>query len=223
MNPNTIHIIKIIIFSLSILPFILEGFAFLNILRYRKYASNISKTANDVFRAIKLRYTNSAKLDISIRSTKSFVERSLLGKGGSINYIFILDRITLFILSINLTAATIFALTGHTHFTYIISIMSLCFYVFRQGCSIDTHIQFISSMVVEYLENTIYHKIKPTKERSPLKIISNKKVETLEDLNNNLLTPSLNTKENESSSLGSDATPAATNHIIESILQEFLS
>ena len=100
MNPETIHNIKIIIFSLSILPFILEIFAFVNILRYRKYASNISKTSNDFFRAIKLRYTNSAKLDISIRSTKSFVERSLLGKGGSINYIFILDRITLFLLSI---------------------------------------------------------------------------------------------------------------------------
>ena len=221
MNPETIHNIKIIIFSLSILPFILEIFAFVNILRYRKYASNISKTTNDFFRAIKLRYTNSAKLDISIRSTKSFVERSLLGKGGSINYIFILDRITLFLLSINLTAATIFALTGHTHFTYIISIMSLCFYVFRQGCSIDTHIQFISSMVVEYLENTIYHKIKPTKERSTVKImpLSNNPMIQTKDVSST--TPDINKK--EICDIISDATPAATNHIIESILQEFLS
>ena len=223
MNPETIYIIKIIIFSLCILPFILEIFAFINILRYRKYASNINKTTNDFFRAIKLRYTNSAKLDISIRSTKSFVERSLLGKDGSIRYIFLLDRITLFLISINLTAATIFALTNHTHFTYIISIMSLCFYVFRQGCSIDTHIQLISSMVVEHLENTLYHKIKPAKERSPLKIIPDKNAKTCEISTTNLGAPSPTTKENDSYSPDSTVTPAVTNHIIESILQEFLS
>lgn len=221
MNPETIHNMKIIIFSLSILPFILEIFAFINILRYRKYASNINKTTNDFFRAIKLRYTNSAKLDISIRSTKSFVERSLLGKGGTINYIFILDRITLFLVSINLIATTTFAFMGHTRFSYIVFILSICFYLFRQGCSIDTHIQFISSMIVEYLENTLYHRTKPSKERTSANIvpISIKSEKSIDNTSTNSPTP----KDKASCGLNDEATPAATNHIIESILQEFLS
>ena len=68
------------IFFLAILPFLLEVFALTNILRYRKYATNISKNTNDFFRAIKLRYTNSAKLDINIRSSRSFIEKALLVK-----------------------------------------------------------------------------------------------------------------------------------------------
>lgn len=221
MNPETIHNIKIIVFSLSILPFLLEIFAFINILRYRRFATNIGKNTNDFFRSIKLRYTNSAKLDISIRSTKTFVEKSLLGKDGSLSYIFILDKIALFLVSINLIATTIFAGTGHIHFTYIISIMSLCFFVFRQGCSLDTHIRFIESMIIEHLENTIYHKIKPSKDRSALKIMplsDSKKIQTKEALGQ---VSSINAKDEHN--LDTSATPAATNHIIESILQEFLN
>ena len=225
MNPEKIYIIKIIIFSLSILPFLLELFAFINVLRYRTFASNISKNTNDFFRAIKLRYTNSAKLDISIRSTKSFVEKSLLGKEGIIKYIFILDRITLFLVSINLIAVTIFAVIGETHFSYIIFILSLCFYIFKQGCSIDAHIQFIASMIVEHLENTLYHKTKPSKERAALKLMPITDNEPKQSLNNPESLPNITpfTKETNEYYTRSDATPAATNHIIESILQEFLS
>ena len=225
MNPDKIYIIKIIIFSLSILPFLLELFAFINILRYRTFASNISKNTNDFFRSIKLRYTNSAKLDISIRSTKSFVEKSLLGKGGAIKYIFILDRITLFLVSTNLVAITIFAIIGETHFSYIIFILSLCFYLFRQGCSIDTHMQFISSMIVEHLENTLYHKTKPPKERASLKLMPISDNTQKENLNSSEASPNNtpSTKEKFEHPINSQTTPAATNHIIESILQEFLS
>lgn len=225
MNNSTIYLIKATIFYLAVFPFILELFAFICILRFRKFATNINKTTNDFFRSIKLRYTNSAKLDITIRSTRTFVDRSLLGKGGAINYIYILDRITLFFVSINLTSGVIFLIAGHTYFSYIIAIMSFCFYIFRQGCSIDTHIQFISSMIVEHLENTLYHKTKPQKERASFNImpISNKATEP-SDINNKLQSnnPS-GSKQDTTSSVNSDATPAATNHIIESILHEFLS
>ena len=225
MYPEKIYIIKVIIFSLSILPFLLELFAFINVLRYRTFASNISKNANDFFRSIKLRYTNSAKLDISIRSTKSFVEKSLLGKEGVIKYIFILDRITLFLVSINLIAVTIFAVMGEAHFSYIIFILSLCFYIFKQGCSIDAHIQFIASMIVEHLENTLYHKTKPSKERAALKLMPITDNEPKQSLNNSESLPNNapSTKKTNEYYTHSDATPAATNHIIESILQEFLS
>lgn len=165
VTDSTIYIIKVTIFFLAILPFLLEVFALVNILRYRKYATNISKNTNDFFRAIKLRYTNSAKLDINIRSSRSFIEKALLGKGGAIKYIFIIDKICLYIVSINLGATTIYAINGHTHFTYIITVMSLCFYLFRQGCAFEGHYQLIISMVEDYLDNTLFHRVKPTKER----------------------------------------------------------
>ena len=225
MYPEKIYIIKVIIFSLSILPFLLELFAFINVLRYRTFASNISKNTNDFFRSIKLRYTNSAKLDISIRSTKSFVEKSLLGKEGVIKYIFILDRITLFLVSINLIAVTIFAVIGETYFSYIIFVLSLCFYIFKQGCSIDAHIQFIASMIVEHLENTLYHKTKPSKERASLKLmpLTDSEPKQALDTSENSPNNTHSTKATNEYYTHSDVTPAATNHIIESILQEFLS
>ena len=60
----------------------------------------------------------------------TIIEKALLGKGGGIKYLFTIDKICLFIVSINLAVTTIFAIKGHTHFTYIITIMSLCFYLF---------------------------------------------------------------------------------------------
>ena len=214
MTESTIYMIKTTFFFLAILPFFLELFALINILRYRKYATNISKNTNDFFRAIKLRYTNSAKLDINIRSSRSFIEKALLGKGGAIKYLFIIDKICLFIVSFNLVATTIFAINGHTHFTYIITIMSLCFYLFRQGCSLESHCQLIIYMVEDYLENMLFHRVKPAKER--VNKISESPVRELkkEIPAQPVLLPSGNT---------SVAQPAATNHIIESILHEFLS
>ena len=213
MTNSTIYIIKTAIFFLAILPFLLEVFALVNILRYRKYATNISKNTNDFFRAIKLRYTNSAKLDINIRSSRSFIEKALLGKGGPIKYLFTIDKICLYIVSINLVATTIFAINGHTHFTYIITVMSLCFYLFRQGCALEEHCQLIISMVEDYLDNTLFHRVKPTKERvnkapEPIKEERKKELSVAP-----VLLPSTNTEA---------STPVATNHIIESILHEFL-
>lgn len=209
----TIYIIKATIFFLAILPFLLEIFTLINILRYRKYATNIGKNTNDFFRAIKLRYTNSAKLDINIRSSRSFIEKALLGKGGPIKYLFTIDKICLYIVSINLVATTIFAINGHTHFTYIITVMSLCFYLFRQGCALEEHCQLIISMVEDYLDNTLFHRVKPTKERvnkasEPIKEERKKELSVAP-----VLLPSTNTEA---------STPVATNHIIESILHEFL-
>ena len=213
MTNSTIYIIKTAIFFLAILPFLLEVFALVNILRYRKYATNISKNTNDFFRAIKLRYTNSAKLDINIRSSRSFIKKALLGKGGPIKYLFTIDKICLYIVSINLVATTIFAINGHTHFTYIITVMSLCFYLFRQGCALEEHCQLIISMVEDYLDNTLFHRVKPTKERvnkapEPIKEERKKELSVAP-----VLLPSTNTEA---------STPVATNHIIESILHEFL-
>ena len=214
MTDLTIYIIKATIFFLAILPFLLEIFTLINILRYRKYATNIGKNTNDFFRAIKLRYTNSAKLDINIRSSRSFIEKALLGKGGPIKYLFTIDKICLYIVSINLVATIIFAINGHIHFTYIITVMSLCFYLFRQGCAFEEHCQLIISMVEDYLDNTLFHRVKPTKERvnkapEPIKEERKKELSVAP-----VLLPSTNTEA---------ATPVATNHIIESILHEFLS
>lgn len=219
MNSSTIYLIKTIIFSLALSPFLLELFAFICILRYRKYATNIGKNTNDFFRAIKLRYTNSAKLDIPIRSSRSFIEKVLLGKDGLMSYIFILDRFSLFISVLCLGCTSIFTIKGHINFTYIIAILTISFYLFRQACALESHLEFIISMTQDFLDNTLYHRVKPNKEQEftiPTLQKRSKNIETVSQ--NSSLDPSTDANNSNEPSV-----PAATNHIIESILHEFLS
>lgn len=232
MNSSTIYLIKTIIFSLALSPFLLELFAFICILRYRKYAINISKNTNDFFRAIKLRYTNSTKLEIPIRSSRSFIEKVLLGKDGLMSYIFIFDKFSLFISFICLACTSIFTVKGHINFTYLIAILVISFYLFRQACSLETHLEFIISMTEDYLDNTLYHRVKPIKEQEfsiptlhkRSKIIENKSKPD----NTYISTPDIVLSEippetkSDTESQTEPSVPAATNHIIESILHEFL-
>lgn len=217
MHNSTIYLIKTTIFSLTLLPFLFELFAFIRILRYRKQATNISKNNDDSFRAIKLRYTNSSKLNIPIRSSKSFVQKVLLGKDGQIAYIFILDKLALFISFINIGCSTIFAIKGHTNFTYIITIITISFYLFRQACALENHCDFIASMIEDYLDNTLYHRIKPAKNNEPSIIMPVKNNEPKDNSSKDKSAkPSPTPNEN-------DSIAANSNHIIESILHEFLS
>lgn len=235
MNSSTIYLIKTTIFILTLFPFILELFAFICILRYRKYATNISKNTNDFFRAIKLRYTNSAKLNIPVRSSKSFIKKVLLGKEGLMTYIFTIDRLSIFISFINLFASVAFAIKGHTNFTYIITILTISFYLFRQCCSLEAHCDFIIAMVEDYLDNTLYHRVKPINENeattaSTIRKNNNKERDNVNSKDTDKKTPLAINKNAAAMGLttgadtnASDAIPAATNHIIESILHEFLS
>ena len=233
MNSSTIYLIKTIIFSLALSPFLLELFAFICILRYRKYAINISKNTNDFFRAIKLRYTNSTKLEIPIRSSRSFIEKVLLGKDGLMSYIFVLDRFSLFISFICLGCTSIFTIKGHINFTYLIAILVISFYLFRQGCALETHLEFIISMTEDYLDNTLYHRVKPVKEQEfsiPALHKRSKIIDNKSQTNNSNTYPTSVLSSEVSSDASSDinnstepSVPAATNHIIESILHEFLS
>ena len=233
MNSSTIYLIKTVIFSLAISPFLLELFAFICILRYRKYAINISKNTNDFFRAIKLRYTNSSKLEIPIRSSRSFIEKVLLGKDGLMSYIFVLDRFSLFISFLCLGCTSIFTIKGHIRFTYLIAILVISFYIFRQACALETHLEFIISMTEDYLDNTLYHRVKPAKDQDfsiPSLHKRSKKVESNPQPNSTypctsdttLSKISPETKSNTDTST-EPSVPAATNHIIESILHEFLN
>ena len=214
MTTSTIHIIKAMIFILALFPFFLDIFVLIRILKYRKCAANINKNPNDFFRAIKLRYTNSSKLDIPIRSTKCFIEKCLLGKEGMLKYLYIIDKFCLFIVSFNLAATTLFLINGYMNFTYIITIISLSFYLFRQGCSFESHYYFISSMLEDYLDNTLFHRVKPSKEQ-PIKTTPSIKTQQKNELE---VKPILHTNTNTTSTI-----PAASNHIIESILHEFLN
>ena len=229
MNSSTIYLIKTIIFSLALSPFLIELFAFLCILKYRKYATNISKNTNDFFRAIKLRYSNSAKLDIPIRSSRSFIQKVLLGKDGLMSYIFVLDEFSVFISFICLGCTSIFTIKGHINFTYLIAIMVVSFYLFRQACALDTHLEYIISMTEDYLENTLYHRVKPVRETDSSKTLPPKRSKAVEinsQENSNKVYP-INDVAKEacttSNNVNSQITPAATNHIIESILHEFLN
>lgn len=233
MNSSTIYLIKTVVFSLALSPFLLELFAFICILRYRKYAINISKNTNDFFRAIKLRYTNSTKLEIPIRSSRSFIEKVLLGKDGLMSYIFVLDKFSLFISFICLGCTSIFTIKGHINFTYVIAILVISFYLFRQACALQTHLEFIISMTEDYLDNTLYHRVKPAKDQEfsiPALHKRSKPIENKSQPNNTYTCTSdtvLSEVSTESKSNTDTSTepsvPAATNHIIESILHEFLS
>ena len=228
MNSSTIYLIKTIIFSLALSPFLLEIFAFICILRYRKYATNISKNTNDFFRAIKLRYSNSAKLDIPIRSSRSFINKVFLGKDGLMSYIFVLDRFSVFVSFICLGCTSIFTIKGHINFTYLIAIMVVSFYLFRQACALDAHLEYIISMTEDYLDNTLYHRVKPVREPDSSKSLPQKRSKTveIESYDNNKVYPINDTAKEActpSNNVNSQITPTATNHIIESILHEFLS
>ena len=229
MSSSTIYLIKTIIFSLAISPFLIELFAFISILRYRKYAINISKNTNDFFRSIKLRYSNSIKLEIPVRSSRSFIQKVLWGKDGLMSYIFVLDQFSIFISFLCLGCTSIFTIKGHINFTYLISIMVVSFYLFRQACSLDVHLEFIISMTEDYLDNTLYHRVKPTKEKDssiPFPQKHSKNVETKSPINNSdIPSPNITAIDasTSSNSVTPEVTPTATNHIIESILHEFLS
>lgn len=229
MNSSTIYLIKTVIFFLTLSPFLLELIAFICILRYRKYSINISKNTNDFFRAIKLRYTNSTKLEIPIRSSRSFIEKVLLGKDGLMSYIFVLDRFSLFISFICLGCTSIFTIKGHINFTYLITTLVISFYLFRQACALEIHLEFIISMTEDYLDNTLYHRVKPINEQE-LSIPSLKKrsknIENKFQTNNTKNSPTDVASSESMSNTDTSAepsVPAATNHIIESILHEFLN
>lgn len=210
MTNEFISYLKITIFVSSLVPFLLELICFVTILRYKKYAVNINKNTNDFFRAIKLRYTNSAKLDIPIKNSRSFIEKSLLGKEGSLRHVIFLDRFCLVLVCLNLSGMTILTIKGHINFTYIISIISLCFYLFRQACDIYEHSTLIISLVEDYLENTLSHRVMPakvSKTENITPVITEKKPPQV--------TAKEPSKNRDSSSYNND--------IIESILQEFLA
>lgn len=221
MTLEMIKTIKTVIFTLGIAPFFLELLAFAGTLKYKSYASDISKTSNEALRAIKLRYTNSAKLHISISNPRSFTEKILLGKNGPLKKLITIDHFCLLLVSFNLACMTVFAINGHMDFTYIIAIMSLCFYLFRQACAIEQRSHLVISLIVDYLENTLSHRVNPAREEERRPVNAVKKREDEATAVASSVVPA------EPEQCNATETPSKSKNdnsdIIEAVLQEFLA
>lgn len=224
------EIIKEIIFVLALIPFFMEFTILLLSFKYKSIASNISKSTNETFRAIKLRYTNSAKLGIPVKNADSFVTKSLLGKEGPLGKILGADRFSCLMVCFNLFWAIIFAMKNHSRFTYIIAVMSLCFYIFRQACAVEHRVKLITALTEDYLENTLWHRLNPSQSRGQIHVdkpLPKKNVDiaetpvaasSLSTENRTAAAPLQPLKKTPSQSLSDD-----NNDIIEAVLQEFLT
>ena len=112
--------------------------------------------------------------------------------------------------------------------------MTISFYLFRQGCALDSHSEYIISMAEDYLDNTLYHRVKPIRDNeasASMSSIDNNNVEfhnkkALSQMNNEITSLKKTSETKSSTNLDTNdsaAVPASSNHIIESILHEFLS
>lgn len=159
MNSEIYNIIKIVLIVAAALPFIMESVIRIISARYKKISANLGKTENRVFRAIRLRYTNSSKLGICVQDTHSYVIRCLCGKGGPLGRLLTVDRLCCLISCICLISGIAMGLYGHMRLALSLSGTVAAFYIFRQFCALDYNTNIVLSLTEDYLENTLYHRL----------------------------------------------------------------
>ncbi len=161
-----IKIIEISRYALPImlgLAFALQFLTYILCTSYKKKAANIHNTNKELFRSIKLRYTNSAKLNIPLADTTSFVEKYFYGKGGPFRLAQGLDRFSGYMLCASLIATTALYVRSYSSITRMTAFMSMaiCFYIFRAALSNDKQMQLAISYTTDYLDNTLKHRLSP--------------------------------------------------------------
>lgn len=225
MNEETLNLIKTIILVAALIPFIIELIALMLSVKYQGIAKNPGNMDHEAFRALKLRYSNCAKLGIPIKNTKCFVEKSLTGKASPLGKMILADRIGCVLFSLVLAVSsfsTIYsANTNLTDFTYSVMAFSFCFYLFRQACAVDKKADHIVTLTADYLENTLSHRLNPSSETTRRQDPgdsgkSSDKKETPPSSDN---TPKQCTTGN---SISNKESKKDSSDIIESVLQEFL-
>lgn len=174
MNAEIYNILKIVLIVAATLPFLIESVIRIISAKYKKISANLGKTENQVFRAIKLRYTNSSKLGISVQDTHSYVIRCLCGKGGPLGRILTADRLCCLISCICLISGIAMGLYGHMRLALSLSGTVAAFYIFRQFCAIDYNTNIILSLTEDYLENTLSHRLNsldaPVRKQASVKV-----------------------------------------------------
>ncbi len=216
---------KIIEFSRYTLPimlglaFALQLWIFIFCTRYKKNALNMNNTNKELFRSIKLRYTNSTKLNIPLLDTNSFVEKYFYGKGGPFRLACNIDRFSGFLLcSALMTTIALYVrdYSSNARVTAFIGI-AVCFYIFRAILSTEKQMHLAITYTTDYLENTLKHRINPEPLRSTRTLVETSKKNQAECNNTTATSKTTNNIANPHTS-----TPADTD-IIEAVLQEFLA
>lgn len=229
MNTDTIHIIQRILTVMVAIPFALQLWGFFLGNRYKNAAKDIHTTNREIFRSIKLRYTNSAKLNIPLSDTDSFIAKYFYGKGGPFRLITGLERFSAILCCAALLSTTALYIRGYASITRMVAMIAatLCYYIFRCALSTEQSMELTLSFTKDYLNNTLKHRISPEPMRhvkgdapattavenvAPVKPdISEQKTESLEAATDDKVIDIARTLNNENSD------------IIEAVLQEFLA
>lgn len=167
----TTEIINIIQRALSVmiaLPFAFQLWTFILCSSYKNAAVNINTTNREIFRSIKLRYTNSAKLNIPLSDTDSFISKYFYGKGGPFRFISRIERTSGLLLCTALLATTALYARGYANVTRMVTIISasICFYVFRSTFSTAKQMELTIYFTRDYLDNTLKHRLTPSNLRT---------------------------------------------------------
>lgn len=223
---HTEKIIEISRYALPImlgLAFAFQLLIFILCTSYKKKAADIHNTNKELFRSIKLRYTNAVKLSIPLIDTNSNVEKYFYGKGGPFHLAYRLDRFSGFLLCTSLTATTALYVRDFVNTTKVISFIAIavCFYIFRETLSNERQMQLTISYTTDYLDNTLRHRLTPEPLR---KTNTNLNAETTDDRiienNNELKSDKADTSKVMDISKSSSKEKS---DIIEAVLQEYLA
>lgn len=224
MNLGVLNTTIFFLITMTAIPFILEAIAFILTLNYKRAAININKTDKEALRAIRLRYINSSKLGIPVENSKSFVSKSLYSKDNPLGRVLFMDRLGCLISCLNLICAAFFIIQNHSERSYPLLVMCLSFYIFRMACSLEQRCNHIVSIITDYLDNILAHRINPSKKearRDNTSVIASASSPAINS------TPTDN--ENHKPELKPTLQPAlasvnmqANSDLIESVLQEFL-
>ena len=163
MTADRLYIIQKILTIVIAMPFALHLWSYIICTRNKHIATNIQTTDKDIFRSIKLRYTNSAKLNIPLEDTKSFVSKALYGKDGPYRSSLSLERLSFILLGSSLLGNIALYCREYINTRRMLAIVavSLCFYIFQSAFSLDRQMALTVLLITDYLENTLKHRISP--------------------------------------------------------------
>ncbi len=201
------NIFEIIHYSTNIcvaLPFAMQIFAYIICGSYKRAALDIHNTNKEIFRSIKLRYTNSAKLGIPLEDSRSFVYKYLYGAGGPFKMPSALDKISCLIYCGALLSTTALFLHDHIGLYRMIGVLaaSFCFFIFRNAFSVARQMELTVEFSVDYLDNTLKHRLMPEKKVS-------------RPVESQVINASQTTNEVHNTSIGSDASVNSTKNLEE--------
>lgn len=222
----TDKIIEIARYALPImlgLSFAFQLLTFMLCTSYKKKAADIHNSNKELFRSIKLRYTNSAKLNIPLMDTSSYVEKYFYGKGGPFHLAYSLDRFSGFLLCTSLATTTALYVLNFANTTTLTAFISIavCFYIFRATLSTERQMKLAISYTTDYLDNTLRHRLTP----EPLRKTN---VNTITETADKKISEAIDTlmQDNADKNKVMDITKSPSNEnsdIIEAVLQEFLA